>query len=83
MVLEPLVLESREELEEKIPQWKATLERLDSPESEKRHLRELLTYAIVEKFSKLERGDREENTAMESHSGEVGFNIFRELLKKS
>ncbi len=53
MVLEPLVLESREELAEKIPQWKATLETLDFPESEKRHLRELLTYAIVEKFSKL------------------------------
>ena len=59
MVLEPLVLESREELEEKIPQWKATLERLDSPESEKRHLRELLTYAIVEKFSKLTREEIE------------------------
>ena len=44
MVLEPLVLESREELAEKISQWKATLETLDSPESEKRHLRELLTY---------------------------------------
>ena len=53
MVLEPLVLESREELAEKIPQWKATLETLDFPESEKRHLRELLTYAIVEKFAKL------------------------------
>ena len=51
MVLEPLVLESRQELAEKIPQWKATLETLDSPESEKRHLRELLTYTIVEKFS--------------------------------
>ena len=53
MVLEPLVLESREELAEKIPQWKATLETLDFPESEKKHLRELLTYAIVEKFAKL------------------------------
>ena len=59
MVLEPLVLESREELAEKIPQWKATLERLDSPESEKRHLIELLTYAIVEKFSKLTREEIE------------------------
>ena len=59
MVLEPLVLESREELAEKIPQWKATLERLDSPESEKRHLRELLTYAIVKKFSKLTREEIE------------------------
>ena len=59
MVLEPLVLESREELAEKIPQWKATLETLDSPESEKRHLRELLTYAIVEKFSKLTREEIE------------------------
>ena len=59
MVLEPLVLEGREELAEKIPQWKATLERLDSPESEKRHLRELLTYAIVEKFSKLTREEIE------------------------
>ena len=53
MVLEPLVLESREELEEKIPQWKNSLEMLDSGESEKRHLIELLTYAIVEKFSQL------------------------------
>ncbi len=59
MVLEPLVLESREELAEKIPQWKATLETLDSPESEKRHLRELLTYAIVEKFSKLTKEEIE------------------------
>ena len=38
---------------------KETLERLDSPESEKRHLRELLTYAIVEKFSKLTREEIE------------------------
>ena len=59
MVLEPLVLKSRAELEEKIPQWKETLERLDCPESEKRHLRELLTYAIVEKFSKLTREEIE------------------------
>ena len=59
MVLEPLVLESRQELAEKIPQWKATPETLDSPESEKRHLRELLTYAIVEKFSKLTREEIE------------------------
>ncbi len=59
MVLEPLVLESREELAEKIPQWKATLERLDCPESEKRHLIELLTYALVEKFSKLTREEIE------------------------
>ena len=47
MVLEPFVLESREELEEKIPQWKNTLERLDSRDSEKRHLIELLTYYPV------------------------------------
>ena len=59
MVLEPLVLESQEELAEKIPQWKATLDTLDSPESEKRHLIELLTYAIVEKFSKLTREEIE------------------------
>ena len=39
--------------EEARPQWKNTLERLDSGESEKRHLIELLTYAIVEKFSQL------------------------------
>ena len=38
---------------------KETLERLDSPESEKRHLRELLIYAIVEKFSKLTREEIE------------------------
>ena len=42
-----------EQLEEKIPQWKNTLETLDSGESEKRHLIELLTYAILEKFSQL------------------------------
>ena len=36
-----------------------SLERLDSPESEKRHLIELLTYAIVEKFSKLTREEIE------------------------
>ena len=59
MVLELLVLESREELAEKIPQWKATPETLDSPEPEKRHLRELLIYAIVEKFSKLTREEIE------------------------
>ena len=45
--------------EETRPQWKDTLERLDSPESEKKHLRELLTYAIVEKFSKLTREEIE------------------------
>ena len=50
-----MVLESRAELEEKIPQWKDTLETLDSSEFEKRHLIELLTYAILEKFSKLTR----------------------------
>ena len=33
--------------EEARPQWKATLETLDSPESEKRHLIELLIYAFV------------------------------------
>ena len=38
---------------------KETLERLDSPEPEKRHLRELLIYAIVEKFSKLTREEIE------------------------
>ena len=42
MVLEPLILESREELEEKIPQMKNTLEMLNSGESEKRRLIELL-----------------------------------------
>ena len=53
MVLEPLVMESREELEEKTPQWKDTLEKLNFPEYKKRHLIELLTYAIIEKFSTL------------------------------
>ena len=38
MVLEPLILESREDLEEKIPQWKNMLETLNSGESEKRHI---------------------------------------------
>ena len=43
-----------EQSEEKIPPWKNTRETLDSGESEKRHLIELLlTYAIVEKFSQL------------------------------
>ena len=35
-----------EQLEEKIPQWKNTLETLDSGESEKRHLIELLAMTI-------------------------------------
>ena len=35
------------------------METLDSPESEKRHLIELLTYAIVEKFSKMTREEIE------------------------
>ena len=52
MVLEPLVLESREELAEKIPQWKATPETLDSPESEKRHLRESLLSKLKQLFAK-------------------------------
>ncbi len=52
MVLEPLVLESWEELAEKIPQWKATLETLDSPESEKRHLIESLLSKLKQLFAK-------------------------------
>ena len=42
-----------EQLEEKIPQWKNTLETLDSGESEKRHLIELL--AMTNPASQIKR----------------------------
>jgi hypothetical protein len=52
-VLKPLVLASKEELVEALPQWKGDIRLLNLPEAKHKRLVELLEYAIVQRFPEL------------------------------
>ncbi|MCI0695446.1 Rpn family recombination-promoting nuclease/putative transposase [candidate division KSB1 bacterium] len=52
-VLKPLVLTSKQELVEALPQWKDDIRSLNLPEAKHKRLVELLEYAIVQRFPEL------------------------------
>jgi len=52
-ILKPLVLATKEELAQALPQWKVDIQSLQLPEAQEKVLVELLEYAIVQRFPEL------------------------------